>query len=283
MEQASSHLNSANNNPPSSSVEGVNTGLPGFTPVTADSTPPSFMGDFAEATHDLLMDDSAPKRAAAAHRLAGLRKPLASPYLIAALSDNSWEVRQAAVEALGQIGESEAIAPLQDLLDRGNQDALLQRAISRAIQSISERIASCSVDGFTIEATPKGYSPAIQNVIQPNGDPKQPAREVERLRSEAQEDQRADDEKKGLAAIEANRNRAEVESRQRIEREKQLAAEIELLRKAEADQLKRIQQATAESRRRAEQEARQRLGERASEAQVENEMRRIAEERDIIL
>jgi hypothetical protein len=32
-----------------------------------------------------------------------------------------------------------------------------------------------------------------------------------------------------------------------------------------------------------EQEARQRLGDRASEAQVESEMRRIAEERDIIL
>ena len=32
-----------------------------------------------------------------------------------------------------------------------------------------------------------------------------------------------------------------------------------------------------------EQEARQRLGARASEAQVENEMRRIAQERDIIL
>jgi len=32
-----------------------------------------------------------------------------------------------------------------------------------------------------------------------------------------------------------------------------------------------------------EQEARHRLGDRASEAQVENEMRRIAEERDIIL
>src|SRR6185503_2645243 len=100
MEQAPSHLDSANTNPPSGGGEDLNAPH-GFTPAPTDSSPQSFMGDFAEATHDLLMDESAPQRAAAAHRLAGLGRPLASPYLIAALSDNSWEVRQAAVEALG--------------------------------------------------------------------------------------------------------------------------------------------------------------------------------------
>src|SRR6185436_15037099 len=156
MEQAPSHLNSANTNPSSSGGEDLNTTNPGFTPP-ANSSPESFMGDFAEATHDLLMDESASRRAAAAYRLAGLGRPLGSPYLIAALSDNSREVRQAAVEALGHIGESEAIASLQDLLNRGNQDPLLQRTISQAIQSISER-------------TTGGSAPqSNQNVIPANG------------------------------------------------------------------------------------------------------------------
>jgi len=214
---SSSPLNAADTNPPSGSGVDLNSAESSLTSAKGDLLHQSFTGDFADATHDLLMDDAAPQRAAAAHRLAGLGTPLASPYLIAALSDNSWEVRQAAVEALSQIGKSEAIEPLQDLLDRGNQDALLQREIARAIQSISERVSSAS-------------SPAD-----------------------------ADNEKKGLVAIEANQNRAEAESRQQIEKEKQLAAEIASIRKAEADQLKRIQEANAESRRRAEAEARQRF------------------------
>ena len=184
------------------------------------------MGDFVRLL-TICSWTSRRRRAAAAHRLAGLGRPLASPYLIAALSDNSWEVRQAAVEALGQIGESEAMTPLQDLLDQGNQDALLQRAISRAIQSISERIASCSEPanaGFTIESTPKEFSQLNQSVIPANGvGAQKPATpKVELRRSEAERD---DDDKERLAAIEANRYRAEAESRQRIEREKQLALE----------------------------------------------------------
>ena len=76
-----------------------------------NSSPQSFMGDFADASHDLLMADSAFARADAARRLATLARPLAAPYLMAALSDGAREVRQAAVEALGDIGESGAIAP----------------------------------------------------------------------------------------------------------------------------------------------------------------------------
>ena len=66
----------------------------------ADGSPQFFMGDFAEATRDLLMEDSTAKRAAAAHRLAMLGRPLASPYLIAALADDSPEVRLAAVHLI---------------------------------------------------------------------------------------------------------------------------------------------------------------------------------------
>lgn len=128
---------SANHSDQNAFDSSFNDAAPGYSPE-------SFMGDFAEATHDLLMEDSAARRAAAAHRLARLGRPLASPYLIAALADNAWEVRQAAAESLGLVGDSDAIAPLQDLLSRGNQDALLQQAISNAISSISARAASGS-------------------------------------------------------------------------------------------------------------------------------------------
>src|SRR5688572_20147379 len=98
----------------------------------SDGSHQTSTGDFAEATYDLLMEDSAAKRAAAAHRLAILANPGASPYLIAALADNSPQVYQAAVQSLGQIGDSQAIAPLQDLFARVNDEAV-RRTISIAM------------------------------------------------------------------------------------------------------------------------------------------------------
>ncbi len=66
-----------------------------------DVSPQTFMSDFADATHDLLMDESVQKRAAAAAKLAQLGRPAATPYLIAALSDRAVEVRLAAASSLG--------------------------------------------------------------------------------------------------------------------------------------------------------------------------------------
>src|SRR6185436_2582227 len=231
MKQPSSHTNTAQ-----SGLRSVNTADGS---VAGDLSPQSFTADFGEATHDLLMDESTSRRAAAAQRLADLGRPLASPYLVAALADNSWEVRQAAAEALGQIGESEAIAPLQDLLDRGNQDALLQQAISGAIKSILRREVKSTAGSATV-VTVDG-NPAA---------PAQPAQEVFPSNSSSA------NERDRVAAIEANLHNAEVLTQQRIEREKQLAVEIEALRKAEAAQLRRIEEANAESRRRAEEESR---------------------------
>ena len=280
MEQASSsHLDFANTNPPSSAGEDFDAKRADIT-STAESSSLSFMGDFAEATHDLLMDEFAARRAAAAHRLAELGNPLASPYLIAALCDNSWEVRQAAVEALGHISESEAIKPLQDLLDRGNQDVLLQRAISRAIQSISARAAKAPATPVltapVIDTSREEFSPLDQDVFPPNGGAgvKHIASDAEWLRLEAKK--LDDDEKIRLAAIEANRNSALTEARHRNEKERLLASEIEALRQAESDQVKRIQEAKAASRRRYEEEARQQAETEAQE-HAAAEARRLAE------
>jgi hypothetical protein len=187
------------------------------------------MSDFAEASHDLLMDESPTARAGAAHRLALLGRPLAAPYLVAALSDESWEVRQAAVESLSDIGTADALAPLQDLLARGNQDALLQRAISQAIETISARA---------------GSAPAVG-----------PAGEV----SQAPSQLKPVEHREAIPAAEAkelpvapNRDHAEAEARLRAAKEKQVAFEIEALRQAEAEQGKKIAEAHEQSRRRAE-------------------------------
>src|SRR5213593_1765817 len=115
-----------------------------FSDASGERTQDAFMSDFAEATHDLLMEDSATKRAAAARRLAKLGRPLASPYLTAALLDNSAGVRQAAAEALGHIGDSGAIPPLQDLLARETNGEVPERAIADAINSITVRTARVS-------------------------------------------------------------------------------------------------------------------------------------------
>ncbi|MGZ8846353.1 MAG: HEAT repeat domain-containing protein, partial [Pyrinomonadaceae bacterium] len=153
-----------------------------FTDAAPECSPQSFMGDFAEATHDLLMEDSADKRAAAARRLASLGRPLASPYLIAALSDNEPVVRQAAVESLAHLGDSEAIAPLQDLLSRASGDAVLQHAISQAIHSISSRTANVSITEPLIE---KVFSrPDQEELLRSEEDAlRQAALDLERRRS----------------------------------------------------------------------------------------------------
>ena len=289
MDQSSATPNNFANNPSPSN----HSDKTAFDDAAPGCSPESFMGDFAEATHDLLMEDSAASRAAAAHRLAHLGRPLASPYLIAALADNAWEVRQAAAESLGLVGDAEAIAPLQDLLSRGNQDALLQQAISSAISSISARAGSAAaskpanatpvheVRGSTQAPTsaPENSShgnlngagaitrneemenwfanPVQEELLRSEETALREAKEdLERRRAES-ERLRAEGDKQRLAELEATRLKAETEARQRIERERQLAAEIEELHKAEADQLKRIQEASAEARRRSEEAARQ--------------------------
>jgi hypothetical protein len=212
--------------------------------IDTENNPASFMGDFAEATHDLLMDDAASARAAAAQRLAALGRPLASPYLIAALSDQSWEVRQAAVEGLRDIGSEDALSPLQDLLAGGHQDALLQRAIAQAIETISERVAAKPTVDAVIEI-PYSVAHAISSVVEHNATPV------------------FIPEPEKLSAVEASLDCVATEARLRAEKQKQLASEIEALHKAEADQARQIEQANT---RRAEAETEQKAKEEAASA-----------------
>ena len=236
-------------------------------PTNSAPSSGSFMADFAEATHDLLMEDSGAKRAAAAKRLASLGRPSASPYLIAALSDSASEVRQSAVEALGQLGDADAISSLEALLAR-TADAELQQAISAAMRSIGARVSSVfptesvnevSVpgDGFTmgVSLANEFSFPDQDELEREEAALKQAREDLERRRADAERRRREEDEKQRLAALEANRRQAEAEVRERAEQERKLTAAIELLRQAEAEQIKRLTE--AEENLRAHETARQ--------------------------
>ena len=92
---------------------------------------------FETARRDLLMGDSAGERAAAAHKLGRLRTTAGVAYLIAALYDNAAEVRDAAAESLGLIGDATALGPLTDLQQREGQGS--ETATANAIRLITIR------------------------------------------------------------------------------------------------------------------------------------------------
>jgi len=104
-------------------------------------------GYFDDATRDLRTAEVPAERAAAARKLGLTRDTTATPHLAAALEDSTPEVRRAAVEALAELSDPEAIGPLESLLkreeDRKVPHALIQRAI-RA--SAAAAAASTSVE-----------------------------------------------------------------------------------------------------------------------------------------
>ena len=99
------------------------------------SAPDQFSGaphlvGFEEAKRDLLMADSVNERANAAFKLGLLGNTDGVAYLIAALYDNAGEVRNAAAESLGQIGDASALGPLVDLQNREGSNPVISNAVS---------------------------------------------------------------------------------------------------------------------------------------------------------
>ena len=90
-------------------------------------------GYFDDATRDLRTAAVPAERAAAARKLGLTRDSASTPHLVAALEDSAPEVRRAAVEALTELQDQSAVAPLEALLkreeDRKVPHALIQRAI----------------------------------------------------------------------------------------------------------------------------------------------------------
>ena len=90
----------------------------------------------ATAVADLLMGDVTAQRVEAAQRLGRTQNKIAAAYLIQALSDQAPEVRLAAVDALGEIGDPAAIDPLKRLLDRETNPTVSRSDILRALDRI---------------------------------------------------------------------------------------------------------------------------------------------------
>jgi len=92
-------------------------------------------GYFDDATRDLRIADSPNERAAAARRLSFVHNREATPHLIAALDDSSPDVRRAAVEALMDLRDPAAIAPLNSLMQNENDRRVPRSLIKHAIES----------------------------------------------------------------------------------------------------------------------------------------------------
>ena len=102
-------------------------------------------GYFDDATRDLRIAESPNERAAAARRLSFVHDREATPHLIAALEDSSPDVRRAAVEALMDLRDPAAIAPLNSLMqtetDRRVPRSLIKHAVEACATSGSEHPA----------------------------------------------------------------------------------------------------------------------------------------------
>lgn len=105
-------------------------------------------GYFDDATRDLRIAESPNERAAAARRLSFVHDREATPHLIAALEDSSPDVRRASVEALMDLRDPAAIAPLNSLMqtetDRRVPRSLLKHAVEACATSASEPAASAA-------------------------------------------------------------------------------------------------------------------------------------------
>jgi hypothetical protein len=103
-------------------------------------------GYFDDATRDLRIAESPNERAAAARRLSFVHDREATPHLIAALEDSSPDVRRASVEALMDLRDPAAIAPLNSLMqtetDRRVPRSLIKHALEACATSGSEPAAA---------------------------------------------------------------------------------------------------------------------------------------------
>ena len=122
-------------------------------------------GYLDDATRDLRTADVPAERAAAARKLGLTRDTVATPHLVAALEDSAPEVRRAAIEALTELGDPAAVAPLESLLDREEDrkvpHALVQRAIKASVagtvgqkETPATQVAEPVEEAATVEAQP---------------------------------------------------------------------------------------------------------------------------------
>jgi hypothetical protein len=96
-------------------------------------------GYFDDATLDLRTADSANERAAAARRLSFVQDREATPHLIGGLDDPSPDVRRASVEALMDLKDPAAIAPLNSLMQTETDRKVPRTLLKQAIEACATR------------------------------------------------------------------------------------------------------------------------------------------------
>jgi len=143
--------------------------LVGRNPEKRERARAAFMkhGYFDDATRDLRVAESENERAAAARRLSFVNDPEATPHLIGALGDPAPDVRRAAVEALMDTRDPQAIAPLHSLLQSETD-----RKVPRNL--IQEAIDACATGPGESAPTPPPFT------AQPAAPPAAPINEIER-------------------------------------------------------------------------------------------------------
>jgi hypothetical protein len=116
-------------------------------------------GYFDDATRDLRTAESANERAAAARRLSFVHEREATPHLIGGLEDPSPDVRRASVEALMDLRDPAAIAPLNSLMQTETDRKVPRTLLKHAIEA-------CATGGANAEPFVEATTPAPESISQ---------------------------------------------------------------------------------------------------------------------
>ena len=115
-------------------------------------------GYFDDATRDLRTAESANERAAAARRLSFVHEREATPHLIGGLEDPSPDVRRASVEALMDLRDPAAIAPLNSLMQTETDRKVPRTLLKHAIEACATGGANAEPFVEATTSTPKSIS-----------------------------------------------------------------------------------------------------------------------------
>jgi hypothetical protein len=123
-------------------------------------------GYFDDATRDLRIAESPNERAAAARRLSFVHDREATPHLIAALDDSSPDVRRAAVEALTDLRDPAAIAPLNSLMQNENDRRVPRTLIKHAIESCATSPTDEPLPTSSVSSPPSVMPPPVSSAVE---------------------------------------------------------------------------------------------------------------------
>lgn len=261
-------------------------------------------GYFDDAVQDLRAAKSAADRAAAARALGLVGSQRASAHLIAAMFDDDAEVRSAAEEALGVIGDATGATVQVDTVLNSEIEKIVEvefgKSTARVVEAHGNEVETKparavmdheggrddrgpreEVDAAALKATSAEKKAPIQSgIAQPA------ASDVSAIDSVATSEEQLllkenriretmNQLQRQVAEASAARTNAEQEAQQRTERESTLRAEA-AARRSKEEQLRR--RAEEEAKRRATQEREAVMAEQAARTKAESEARRFAEE-----